>query len=66
MSVLLCYPFELDEWAHRIDHHAFDHFHAAGQSRPIFVFGLTFGVIPDLTIRAVPIPAKVAIGNRVE
>ncbi len=66
MSVLLCYPIKLDEWAHRSDHHSFDHFHPAGQSRPVIVFALSFGVIPNLAIRAVPIPAKVAVRNRVE
>jgi len=66
MSVLLCYPFELDEWAHRSDHHSFDHFHATGQSRPVVVCALSFGVIPDLAVCAVPIPAKVPVGNRVE
>lgn len=66
MSVLLCCSFEFDEWAHGSDRHSFDHFHAAGKPRPIVLFVLSLGVIPHLAIRAVAIPAKVAVGNRIE
>lgn len=66
MSVLLDYPVEFDEWAHRSDHHSFDHVHAAGKPCPIVSFALSFSVIPNLAIGAVSIPAKVAVGNSVE
>lgn len=63
MSVLLRYPFKLDEWTYSRDLHSFDHFHAARQTWLVVLVGLSLGVVPDLAIRTVAVPTKIPIGN---
>src|SRR6185295_11777226 len=61
---LLINSFELDERIEFGDHHSLLHLHPASEPRAVFSFSLSFLVIPDLTIRAVAVPTKIAIRNR--
>jgi hypothetical protein len=62
--VLLGYPLDPNEGAHRGDYHPFNHFHAAGKSRADV--GLVIGVKRNLAICAVAIPAKITIRDRIQ
>ena len=55
--------FQFDEAAQFRNHHALDHFLAAGEDR--FVAGpiLSFAVVPDLAIGAFAVPAEISVGN---
>ena len=48
------------------NHHIFDHVNAAGECRLIRLIRLFFGVVPNLAVGAVAIPAKIAVRNRLE
>jgi hypothetical protein len=55
--------FELDEIAKLGDHHAVSHLRPAIKNWFVTRLGLSYIVVPDLTIRTFPIPTEIAIGN---
>ena len=58
-------PVQLNKPAQLRDHHAFDAFDATRKCGAIARFVLALHVVPDLTIRALTIPTKITVRNRV-
>jgi len=57
---------ELDESTQSGDHHSFFTLQPARQRRPVALLALPFHVIPDLAVRTLPVPAKIAIRDRIQ
>src|SRR5688572_25338726 len=64
--VTVGYTFELNKRAQSGNHHSFFTLHPARQPWSIARSILPFQVIPDLAIRAVAVPTKIAIRDRVD
>ena len=60
---LLGYAAQFDERAHSGNDHVFDHIDAAGEGGLAIFIRRVFCVIPNLTVSAVAVPAKIAVGN---
>jgi hypothetical protein len=57
-------PFEFDKAAQFRDDHAFTHHRAARERGLVIGLRLAFEVRPDLTIRALAVPAEIPVGDR--
>jgi hypothetical protein len=71
LSLRLCvklfrYAFELDEPTEPRNHHSFFTLETARECGAVALLVLPLQVIPDLAIRTLAIPAKVAVRDRVE
>ena len=62
---LLGNAFELDEPAELRDHHSLFTLQTARERGAIALIGLSLHVIPDLAVRTFAVPAKIAVGDRV-
>jgi len=58
--------FEFDERAHRSYDHSLDDFHPACETRFVVGIGLPALVVPNLTIGAFTVPAKITVRDRVK
>ena len=64
--VLLRNSGDFDKRTHGRNHHVFDHIYAAREGGFVILVRLFFGVIPNLAVGTVAVPAKIAVGNRLQ